>query len=238
LYALGALEAGACAPVVEHVAGCADCARELAEYQFVAEGLADSLPLSVAPTELEERVLAAISTLPPAEASARRPRWEWPLRWEKGARLAVALLALLVFFLGGLTLRLSRELAETRIELARVTEALTAADLRPVVMVGEPDQAPAAYGRFLYTEGNREATLIVEGLPELPQDRAYQLWLVGKDGTRDNGGLFRPDREGEVRHTLQAPRPWSEYSALGVTIEPRSGSPGPTGPRVLRSEGP
>lgn len=234
LYALEALPADECTSVVLHVTECARCAAELADYFAVTETLAENVPIVEAPPELEKRIRAAMALQ--AETMPRSSRWPglglW--RWVPGA--AIVTLAVLVLLLGGLALRLNRELAQTRTEMVRLTEALVAQDTPPIRIVGEPDQAPAARGRFIYTEHSREGVLVVQGLPAPPDDRVYQLWLVRKDGGRDSGGLFRPDARGQAWLMVQAPRPWSEYQAMGVTVEPAGGSPGPTGPRALRSD--
>ncbi|MCZ7570110.1 MAG: anti-sigma factor [Ardenticatenaceae bacterium] len=234
IYALGALPAGECRPVVEHVAHCARCAAELSDYQAVTEALAESVPLVEAPPELEARLRLAMAQQP--AAAPRAGRWSQERIWRAAAGFALAALAVLVLFLGGLTLRLNRELVQTRAELDRLTLALAASDSTPVPVMGEPGQVPLAHGQFIYAEHSHDGVLVVRDLPPLPDDRVYQLWLVRKDGGRDNGGLFRPDERGQAWLTVQASRPWSEYKAMGVTVEPPGGSPGPTGPRALHGD--
>lgn len=234
IYALGALPAGACTPVADHVALCPRCSAELADYLRVTEALAESVPLVQAPAELESRLRVALAPQP--EIVPASSQWPGRSRWGAASSLALVALTVLVLFLGGLTLRLNRELSQTQAELARLTEALAVADTHPIPMIGEPDQAPQARGQFIYAEQTQDGVLIVEGLPALPEDRVYQLWLVREDGGRDNGGLFRADERGQARLSVHAPRPWSEYKTMGVTVEPEGGSPGPTGPRALRAD--
>jgi anti-sigma-K factor RskA len=70
-------------------------------------------------------------------------------------------------------------------------------------------------------------------LPPLAPDRAYQLWLVNKDGQRVSGGVFSVDAEGYGWLKVWTPQPLGVYQRAGITVEPLDGSPGPTGARVL-----
>jgi anti-sigma-K factor RskA len=76
------------------------------------------------------------------------------------------------------------------------------------------------------------AALHVYGLPLLEEGKVYQLWLIW-DGQRESGGLFEVNEEGEGTLLIQAQRALGEYQAVGVTVEPTGGSPGPTSPRVI-----
>jgi anti-sigma-K factor RskA len=100
-------------------------------------------------------------------------------------------------------------------------------------MVGT-DNAPDAWGTLTIT--GDDAVLSVAELPPLDESEQYQLWLVRTDGTRDSGAVFsvEPDGSAEVPVTLALPA--EDYIRCGITIEPAGGSPGPTGPGVLRSD--
>lgn len=115
-HALGALEPNESAAVESHVAGCRECARELAQWRRTTEEVAGATtPIAPSP-ELRRRVLAAAIPLPasraPAPAGARpsrpapapsrpahplrgagRARTRSPLRWLPAAA-AIAALAL------------------------------------------------------------------------------------------------------------------------------------------------
>jgi len=93
--------------------------------------------------------------------------------------------------------------------------------------------APNAQGRFYLAPQSHQGLLVVADMPGLADDKAYQLWLVGKDNVRDDGGTFRVDDKGYATHLVSAPRAMSEYMRIGVTTEPRGGSPGPTSGRVV-----
>ncbi len=84
----------------------------------------------------------------------------------------------------------------------------------------------------MYSRDGSAAIFVVYGLPQLPAGQLYQLWLI-HDGQRDSGGLFAVDDEGYAVLLIHAPRQLGQYQGLGVTNEPASGSPAPTGTRVL-----
>jgi len=74
--------------------------------------------------------------------------------------------------------------------------------------------------------------LCVYDMPTLPEGMAYQVWLI-RNGERDSGGVFQVSPKGYGLLLMELAQPLDAYEALGITIEPASGSPGPTSPRVL-----
>jgi anti-sigma-K factor RskA len=105
--------------------------------------------------------------------------------------------------------------------------------MRSVALTGT-EAATDATGLLVISTDGEHGTLVVEGLPDLGSEHQYQLWLI-HDGQRTNGGVFSVDEEGYSSLTISSPQPLSSYSAVGITIEPTGGSPGPTGDRVLGS---
>jgi anti-sigma-K factor RskA len=71
----------------------------------------------------------------------------------------------------------------------------------------------------------------MRGLPRLDPAHQYQLWLV-KDGERRSGGVFDADEYGYANLLLRVPRDFRGFTAIGVSVEPAGGSPGPTGDHV------
>ena len=115
----------------------------------------------------------------------------------------------------------------------RVQQTQDAAPFRTVRLAGT-ENADAATGVIIISEDGAHGALIVQELPQLSEEQAYQLWLID-DGERADGGTFSVDEDGYDSHYVSSPRPLGEYEAFGVTIEPAGGSPGPTGPQVLGS---
>ena len=77
----GELDEGTAATVRAHVAGCADCSREMAALQALREGMKRALPRYAAPQSLRDRIHASAAepaAAPAVPAPAKRrslPRW-------------------------------------------------------------------------------------------------------------------------------------------------------------------
>lgn len=221
-YALGCLDAAEAAELERHLRGCAECRAELAEY----EALTDALALAAADAEpspaLRGRLLAAAAPAPAPTPIHRRapprprgaarsfhPRQMWP---------ALAVVALAAVVLGGLLWAAAGRLLGG-----------------PVIALTPTEFAPGASGEMRLNRAGDAATLVVEGLPALPPDRQYQLWLVRGD-ERDTGAIFSVDPTGWAEVLVALPRAAADYERFGITIEPAGGSPRPTGEGVLRGE--
>jgi anti-sigma-K factor RskA len=76
---------------------------------------------------------------------------------------------------------------------------------------------------------------MVLGLSELPPNMVYQVWRIGGEGDAPTGaGTFSvTDPEGQL---ITVPADFSNANALAISIEPRAGSPAPTGDIVLLGE--
>ena len=218
-YAIGAVDPEDQAIVETHVAQCADCRAELATYRALADDLLYAIPPYEAPQKIEKRLQQVVHSPQRAQPAGRR-------QWARSLALAAAVLIFLLSnaFWAYQTRTLSEELRVQATALAVLAEA-------PKVTL-RGDAAPEARGvLYLRPEAN-VALLRIYNLPPLPPDRAYQVWLI-YDGHRDTGALFQVHQGDEIVVLIRAPRPLAEYDAIGITVEPAGGSPGPTGPRVL-----
>jgi anti-sigma-K factor RskA len=76
-----------------------------------------------------------------------------------------------------------------------------------------------------------EAVLVSDGLPELPADRAFELWFV-RDGAAISAGVFRADGD---HATAQLAGDMHAGDVIAVTVEQAGGSPtgDPTGDPIL-----
>jgi anti-sigma-K factor RskA len=212
--ALDCLEPREVERVLRHLQSCSDCRSSLAGYEELVASLALAAPRAEPPRELRERILQkAIRQAPRARTS---PRLAWGLA-------AAALLALLALSLG-FNLALWRRV--TRLEAASASLPGQFAVLAPT------EAAAGARGLLLFASEENEATLVVEDLPVLASDWQYQLWLI-RDGERTSGGVFSVTSRGYGCLLILSPLPLGTFQALGVTVEPAGGSPGPTGQRVM-----
>lgn len=69
------------------------------------------------------------------------------------------------------------------------------------------------------------SALVVEGLDPLPATHVYELWYIDGSGARP-AGTFTVDSSGNTWRVLEGTM--AEGDTVGVTVEPRGGSPKPT----------
>ena len=180
--------------------------------------------------------------LPPWRAAS-------PLPW-----LAAAAAAVMALGLGSWALQLRSEVARlqsdlqvaearlatteaevrvSRTRLARVeaeTAILSAADLRRVDLAGQKG-APRAVARAFWSRA-QGLVFTATRLPDLPQGRTYQLWVL-TSGAPVSAGIFRPDASGGTSVVFDTPVSLPVPAGLAVSIEPDGGVRAPTGDIVL-----
>ena len=84
----------------------------------------------------------------------------------------------------------------------------------------------AIEGEFVIASNHSEAVLQLTNLNVLSSEQVYQLWLI-RDNQRFNGLIFRPESS-ETTQLVSLPEDFVNFDAIGVTVEPDGGSPGPT----------
>lgn len=165
---------------------------------------------------------AAVIPLDRYRSSVRRSRW-----------LAVAAAALMVTSVTGVGLwnseRAAQDDARATIEALQSAQAgsdderemisslLTAEDTSQLAI-------PAAHGGTLHVMYSRDqGAMIVQGtgLPELPSDSTYQLWIV--DDTAKSAGLIS-----DPGQAVMAKEEMPLTAQIGLSIEPAGGSEQPT----------
>ncbi len=227
-YALHSLDEAEAAQVAQHLVTCAACQAELAAYQALVGELALAVPEAAPPANLKTRLLADITprptttVTPPTNPSRwsrlfQRPLWQRPL-WQPAAAALI-----LILLLGNLVLWQRAQRPKTG---AFQTITLTGTAV-----------TPGATGIIIISANGQHGTLVVQELPPLPEELAYQLWL-SRDGQRDDsqrvsGGIFTVAEDGYRNLWVGAPEPLDSYTTFGITIEPAEGSPHPTGDKVL-----
>ena len=225
-YAIGSLDEEEAVLVSKHLASCAACRAEMQEYQAVVDRLPLAVPQFDPPAEVKARLMDQVQ----ASIQAKQVRGEETPWWESLVnffRRAAPLwgLASLVLILALVTSNvfLWNQVNNLRSQAARTMR---------VVNLSGTKIAPQATGLIVISLDGEHGTLVVDHMPGLPENQEYQLWLI-KDGVRTNGGVFSVSKDGYGSLWVKSPQPLASYSAIGITIEPKGGSPGPTGEKVL-----
>ncbi len=246
-YVLDAVDEAQRVQIESHLKACPKCAQLAECYRPVV----DLLPFAAEPVEpppdLKYRVLAAMSAEAPR--AARVPSRSQPsgsvLAWLAGLWSAPTLSAaalILVIALGFMNLNLQGQVAQQAAFTRQVANELSTqrdfvgliaySDTQPRHLQGA-GTATQAVGRLYGAADERSFALIAYDMPQLPSDRVYQLWLIDSKGNRTSGGTFSVDSVGRGWLFARAPNPLNQYQAVGVTVEPEGGSPGPTGAKMM-----
>jgi len=221
-YALGATDEEEQAEVEKHLKQCAECRILLADYRLLADELLYTAPPLSAPLHLTTDLRRRLAQLSSHRVGKR-------VVARAGALVALVVSVVLLFvtnlYWWNRTTAIEERVAVQATAIVALAEA-------PTVTLQGDALAPEAHGVLYYRPEATVAILHVYRMPLVEQGKVYQVWLI-RDGQRDSGGLFTVDEAGEGTVLITAPRPLREYKALGITVEPVGGSPGPTSPRVI-----
>jgi len=124
---------------------------------------------------------------------------------------------------------LSKELAMWR----RQVDDMVSPTTRIIAMVGE--ETPQANAKVVWNTNARQWAIYIFDLPAPPSDKDYQLWYVTKNA-KISAAVFRTDEQGRtVLNLTLPPDALTGLAATAVTLEPRGGSPQPTGKFYLKA---
>jgi len=241
LYALGCLEGDEKTSLETHLAGCTSCRRELEQLRGDAALLALTTAGPKPPVRSKTRLMNAIAQEPKARAVSPVAWWS-VLGW-----IATAALIALVAVLWNQNSRLRSNavklttFAEQQKLLAnksaRIADILNASDAQHVVVLPVNYKAPPPEGRAIYSRQRGGLIFIASNLNPLPAQKAYELWLIPKQGAPIPAGVFKPDTRGSAV-VVNPPLPAGvEAKAFAITIEPEQGSTTPTMPIVMMGSG-
>ncbi|MFE0463537.1 anti-sigma factor domain-containing protein [Kitasatospora sp. NPDC058965] len=218
----------------QHLARCEVCSREVAEFAETLARLGAAEAVAVPPA-LKLRVLAQLPTvrqLAPetgeaADAGASRQRR--PLLVRQWPRFALAACLALATGLGAVAVEQHDQAQQARARAAQLQAQqaafgtlLTAPDARTSTVA-----AGGAVGTVVWSTARDQAGFLANGLPQLPADRAYQLWFDDA-GTMRPAGLL-PAASGAV--LLKGPLDGAV--GVGMTVEPAGGSLHPTSAPIM-----
>jgi anti-sigma-K factor RskA len=233
--ALSALDAAEAQALNEHLENCAECRKELDEWQATAAALALGSNSAEPSPKVRERILDEVRkdlSEPNVVPFRSTPRNLWSSFGSLGAMAAAVLFTALV---GGIVvlwrqnnaIRKDLEQSQEFVQLvtspgARVAELKSSA-------VGAGATATVAY------DSNGHAMLVASNLPSLPQGKAYQLWFIVGNKAPMPGKTFAPNSTGQGVIKEQMPREALNSPVFAVTVEPAGGVAAPTGPIYLSS---
>jgi anti-sigma-K factor RskA len=245
LLALGALEGPARDAVEAHARSCDQCSRELHRLNADLSMLALTTPLQQPPDRAKTRLMTAIAKEPKTVAITSTPQ---RARWWMLIPTAVSVgLLILVFALAMQNRMMHRELtAATRDSVQARDQAARAVDMMRMLTGYDSDAVrvtlvatnakPQPTGRAVYSPKTGRLVLLASNFAPVPQDKAYQLWLIPQQGAPIPAGVFKPDAKGTATMMLPSMPKDVQTKAFAITIEPAGGSATPTMPIMLMGQ--
>jgi len=236
--ALSALDAAEAHALNEHLENCAECRRELDEWEATAAALALGANATEPSPQVRERILDEVRKdleVPKVVPFLSSPRNLWSSFGPLGAMAAVVLFTALLVGLAVLW----RQNNEYRAELAKSREFVELVQT-PGAMLTElkaTDAGGSATAKIVYDQTGR-AILFASKLPRIPQGKAYQLWFIVGDKPPIPGKTFLPDSNGDGVSREHVPSQALVLATFAITVEPAVGSTTPTSPIYLSSPNP
>ena len=186
-----------------HGPGCAACARLLADYAQVAAKLStlvEPMPVSAGAERRLVRALGATGAPAPSEDRGAVRRMPLPRRWAAAVAVAASLVA------------------------AGAVGYAVAPHAKGVQVVAFPARGGQSLA-VAYQPGSRSGVLVGSNLPDPPSGKVYELWFQPSPGAAMHpAGTFRP-AAGRVHAPVSL---GTSFTALAISVEPRSGSAHPT----------
>lgn len=225
---------------LDHLELCDVCRQLAGQFQATADLLPSALQEQAGSPSLKGRILAeAAADLPRQNQRAPRslrgerlPRkWQWPgwLSPRPAAVIAILILAIVGFGTWNVILwGQVNQRDQTLVEQEQLLDAI-AAGARISLLAGT-EAAPQASATLIQEPGAGSAFLLVNNLPPLPDSQQYQVWRITGESPASAGIFGGKD---SMEQLVLLPADFFGADAVGVSIEPRGGSPQPTGAIVL-----
>jgi hypothetical protein len=265
LYALGALEGPERAALELHLAKCASCKLELEQLRGDGALLGLSTVGPKPPLRARQRLLDVVAKEVNLPAVSQTQREEGATSFVVGPRIHVrdiprrswwgvlgwaSAFAVLVF---ALSLWRENSLLRQTLVSASAKASQSAQELEYLRKVSAPILAPEAQhiplvwtalklppspqGKALYLSNRGSLVFLASNLPPLPSEKAYELWLIPKQGAPIPAGVFRPDVHGSASVVTPPLTAGTEAKAFAITIENAAGASSPTMPIVMMGAG-
>jgi len=215
-YALGALEPEERESARAHIEACAACRQARNRLSTAVAAIPLAADEVRPPSRLRARILSAAAATPPgqrAEAAPARvvplrrprgsrvslgPRWQWPA-WASNA--AVAMLAVGLLSLGAWNVNLQQQLNRPPSSHEILGQGALAGSQATVTTVSQ----------------DKLALFSFQKLPQAPEGKVYELWLIGDDGRPQPAGVFNPDQRGS--YTLVVNQDVRPVRKIALTVE-------------------
>ncbi len=244
LYAVDALRGEERAKLDQHLSTCASCRLELEQLRGDTALLALTASGPRPPQRARQRLLEAIAREPRGvavrETATGKGWWGW-LGWAATAAVVIFALSLwrensalksIVASANSRAAESSRQLEELR----RVAAPILEPEAQRVTLVAAKTP-PQPQGKAFYLRNRNSLVFLANNMPPLPEQKAYELWLIPKTGSPIPAGVFRPDANGSAT-VVNPPLPAGvEAKAFAITVEKDTGSPVPTSPILMMGAG-
>jgi len=242
-YAMDAISAADRERFERHLAGCEECAQEIASLRETTAvlGAAAAEPL---PAGLKERVMAVAAMTrqqPPVDETelvplahgtwARAGSWLRSLAWPgrltlaAGAAAAAAVLVVAVGF-GVANSSMQQQIDQAQASSQQIAVVLTAQDAHMTAGT----VAGGGTVTIVMSHARHALVFTAQGLRALPASRGYELWLIGPEGTR-SAGMLPAGGHGMTGPVIASGLRQGDHLAL--TDEPAGGSAHPTTSMML-----
>jgi anti-sigma-K factor RskA len=227
-YALGALDAEETAALESHLRTCESCREELDAYRATS----DHLLLGLTPRNPSAALRRRLQGRLPSAQKAVRSRLNLSL-----GRAAVGIAILLLLALNVFSISQVRALQRQQTQLMSQMQngQMALAMLSYSKTQALPINAEKVRGSLLLDKEYNNAVLILRGLPAIPADQTYQIWLIAPNEDRVSGGLLRPQPDQPfIAEPIYVTQDLVNFVGVGMTVEPAGGSDRPTGTQIFR----
>jgi len=248
LYAIGALEPETAQKVTHFLnQATSEQQREFAEWSEVAVLLPLSLPQTAPPDKIKANLMARIANqeqevaenpTESAQVLPFRPKQRFSLHVQRWM-LAAASIVLMAgsIYLARQNQHLSQQLNDSEFRLGtlqRQFENFLSPATKVISMNGV--ETPSAHAKVVWNTETQTWEVHIKNLPAPPSDKDYQLWYVTADA-KINAAVFRTGANGSLELKLSIPpEALHGLAATAVTLEPKGGSPQPTGKFYLMAK--